>query len=125
LKKLILKIGYDVPLYTITGWGGAKIPDDELLPVLSNYSTHPWAEGTFKLPLFVEFLFRKASGDVINYTGPTTHREVKSAFDPEKYPFTMCEMGGGICLTYSRRPLLNQRMLLPIFLFSSGAALYF
>ena len=34
LKKLALKLGYEVPYYTATGWGGAIVLEGETLPVL-------------------------------------------------------------------------------------------
>ncbi len=56
LKRLAQEIGYDVPLYTVTGWNssyGAKIPLKEVLPVFSAYPDAPWAEQQDILPLSV------------------------------------------------------------------------
>jgi len=111
LKKLAVEIGFDVPLYTVTGWNsryGAKIPVDEVLPVFSAYADAPWAKGTHRLPLSRNYVFDKNRNDsavgvdIIKDTDPSGWR-----LPYEKYPFAMCELGAGIMATHHRRPIIS------------------
>lgn len=54
LKAMAVEIGYDVPLYTVTGWNsvsGARIPVQEVLPVFAAYPDAPWTQHCDPLPL--------------------------------------------------------------------------
>lgn len=111
LKNLALEIGYDAPLYTVTGWNsqyGAKIPVDEVLPVFAAYADAPWAGHTNKLPPSPHYAFNTVRNDsavgldVINPTAPDGWR-----LPYEKYPFTTCELGAGIHPTHHRRPIAS------------------
>ena len=60
LKKLALEIGYEAPLYTVTGWNskfGAKIPVDDVIPVFGGYVEAPWTGHTRRLPLSHHYVF--------------------------------------------------------------------
>ena len=56
LKRLALKLGYEVPYYTATGWGGAIVLEGETLPVLGGYVDEPWAGHTHEMPACENFL---------------------------------------------------------------------
>lgn len=111
LKKLAVEIGFDVPLYTVTGWNsryGAKIPVDEVLPVFSAYADAPWAKGTHKLPLSHNYVFDKNRND--SAVGVDIIKDTDSSgwrLPYEKYPFAMCELGAGIMATHHRRPIIT------------------
>lgn len=111
LKKLAVEVGYDVPLYTVTGWNskyGAKIPVDDVLPVFSAYAEAPWAKGIKTLPLSHNFVFDKTRNDhavgtdIINETDESGWR-----LPYEKYPYAMCELGPGLHPTHHRRPVVS------------------
>ena len=62
LKKLALNIGFQAPIYTVTGWNsayGAKIPVDDVVPVFGAYPEAPWAGSTEQLPLSIHYVFNK------------------------------------------------------------------
>ena len=42
LKGMAKEAGVDVPLYTMTGWNGARIPTKELLPLFGAYADGFW-----------------------------------------------------------------------------------
>ena len=42
LKNLAREAGLDVPLYTMTGWGPAEVPADEVIPVFGGYPDAFW-----------------------------------------------------------------------------------
>ena len=111
LKKLAQEIGFDVPLWTVTGWNsrfGAKIPVDEFVPVFGGYADAPWAQTTGELPLCTHHAFdpqRNDSAvgmDLLGGTAPDGWR-----LPYERYPFATCELGGGIQPTLHRRPAVS------------------
>ena len=111
LKNLALEIGYDAPLYTVTGWNsayGAKIPVDEVVPVFGAYPEAPWANGIRPLPLSPHYVFDSRrndsaiGADIVDAVGADGWR-----LPYEKYPFATCELGGGMQPTHHRRPFIN------------------
>lgn len=111
LKRLALEIGYDAPLYTVTGWNsayGAKIPVDEVVPVFGAYPEAPWANGIKRLPLSPHYVFDSRRNDT------AIGADIVDAVDEdgwrlpyEKYPFATCELGGGMQPTHHRRPFIH------------------
>lgn len=111
LKNMALEIGYDAPLYTVTGWNsqyGAKIPVDDVVPVFAAYAEAPWAGHTNKLPPSPHYAFNTVRNDsavgldIINPTAPDGWR-----LPYEKYPFVTCELGAGLHPTHHRRMLIS------------------
>ena len=91
LKLLAIKAGLDVPLYTATGWGYAAIIENESLPVTSAYTYPTWAPRDFS-----KFYLYKDIHKIPDYS-PVRYK-------PEDYPNLAAEIGGGIMITYGRRP---------------------
>ena len=56
LKKLAIRLGFEAPYYTATGWGGGIVPEG-FLPVLAAYCGAPWDSSRKQLPLNGNFLF--------------------------------------------------------------------
>ena len=111
LKNLALEIGYDAPLYTVTGWNsayGAKIPVDEVVPVFGAYPEAPWANGIKPLALSPHYVFDSRrndsaiGADIVDAVGADGWR-----LPYEKYPFATCELGGGMQPTHHRRPFIQ------------------
>ena len=96
LTELLRKIGFDAPYMTATGWGHAAIGD--LMPVLGGYVEAPWDPSLKELPPNANFIFankrRLAYSETLNY-------------DPEQFPFLLAELGGGLQVTYNRRPRVS------------------
>ena len=42
LKKIVQKYGIDVPLYIVTGWDNASVPENEVIPFWGAYPEAPW-----------------------------------------------------------------------------------
>ena len=55
LTAMAKEIGFDVPFYTATGWGGACIGD--LLPVMGGYCEAPWDQRITELAPNANFVF--------------------------------------------------------------------
>lgn len=112
LKKLAVEIGFEVPIYTVTGWNskyGAKIPVDDVMPVFAAYADAPWAEGTHELPLSHNFVFDKNRNDAA--VGTDIMRDTDESgwrLPYEKYPYAMCELGSGLQPTHHRRPIISE-----------------
>lgn len=124
LKRLALQAGIDVPLYTVTGWDGAAIPLDQVLPVYGGYPAAPWDRHPGKLSPRDVFAFRfhnRAAGAMSAKGG---HGQ-NSASAYRGTPFLTAEIGGGIEDTYYRRPVIRPddiAALAPVML-GSGANL--
>jgi hypothetical protein len=98
LKDLAFKAGLDVPLYTATGWGNASVLDEGTIPVTSAYPYPTWSKPA-PSPLYL-------------YKDLRTHPDYEPvSYDPRKYPSFGAELGGGIMVTYTRRPTISPRSL--------------
>ncbi|RSU55795.1 beta-galactosidase [Sphingobium yanoikuyae] len=108
LKALAVRIGFDVPLYTVTGWDQTVYPKGEVVPVHGGYPDEPWSAKTVKLPPKENYLFRfdsRVSGDLGAQTRGGRRGDADS--DMEDTPFLGAEYGGGVPVMYRRRPLLQ------------------
>lgn len=103
LKAMAINYGIDTPIYTCTAWGGAATPLDEMIPLWGGYAFWPWIfYGDVKEhPATPEYIFR----DYHNNKIPKCYN-----FDPtyenEAYPYSCCEMGGGMTVFYKYRFIL-------------------
>jgi hypothetical protein len=103
LKSIALEAGIDTPIYTCTAWGGAAAPTDEMLPLWGGYAFWPWIfYGDVKEhPATPEYIFR----DYHNNDFPKCYN-YDPKYEPEKYPYACCEMGGGMTVFYKYRFIL-------------------
>lgn len=104
LKTMAIRLGLDVPFYTVTGWGGAPYPRGEILPVAGGYPDQPWAMEKTRLPPNETYAFRfgnRMTGDL----GAQTHGASNDAdLDIPFTPFVGAEFGAGVPTMYRRRP---------------------
>lgn len=111
LKRMAREIGFDAPLWTVTGWNslyGARIPVDEVLPVFGAYVEAPWAEGILPQPLSPHYAFDPVRNDAA--IGKDLLRPVAPdgwRLPYERYPFATCELGCGLQSTHHRRVLVS------------------
>jgi hypothetical protein len=100
LKRIARAAGIEAPFWTATAWGGANVPLPEALPLWGGYAYQPWLfYGDVKVhPATPEFLFR----DHHNNAQPKTYN-FEPAYAPEDYPYSCCEMGGGMQVWYPYR----------------------
>jgi beta-galactosidase len=106
LKSMAVADGLDVPLYTVTGWDGASVPLDEVLPVFGGYPDAPWVDSAVKLPPNEVYAFRfanRAAGSMgaIGASGQNPASSYRGT------PFLTAEVGDGIEDTYFRRPVVS------------------
>lgn len=99
LKILATEAGLVAPIYTSTGWGGAAVLKDEVLPLYGGYAYTPWnvTEEQPKQPPTIEFLFQDYHNNLCTVPG------FEPPYPPEDYPYACCEMGGGMQAWYLAR----------------------
>jgi hypothetical protein len=127
LKELARSAGLRVPFYTVTGWDGASIPKGDVLPVYGGYPDAPWDASIKPLPPSEVYAFRfgsRVTGDMgaQNGAAPTGN----AANFTTDTPFITAEMGGGMQVTYHRRPIVSAddiAAMMPVML-GSGVNLY-
>ncbi len=101
LMSLAKEIGFRVPLYTATGWGGACIGD--ALPVMGGYCEAPWDQSTGELAANTNYIISHERNDSL--IACDHHVEGAVTFDQSKFPYLTAELGGGIQVTSHRRPV--------------------
>lgn len=128
LKELARQAGFDVPLYTVTGWDGATFPEGEVIPVFGGYMDMPWDQSIERLPPSEVYNFRfpnRTYGGVPARLpdGSLSHTAQEAL---ARYPFFGAEFGGAIQPTYHRRPVIEPddvAAMLPVQL-GAGVNLY-
>jgi hypothetical protein len=105
LKRIARDHGLVVPLWTVTGWPTLDIPAREVLPVSGAYPDGFWGGGTGPQPPCGVFAFNtgRSIGEMGN-VGGTPH---EGRIDPAHYPFFLAEAGGGMHVSYHRRPVVD------------------
>ncbi len=127
LKDMARALGFDVPLYTVTGWDGTVYPKGEVLPVFGGYPDEPWASTTGVMPPNEVYNFRfetRVAGNAGAQTAPKTRGTAIE--DMATTPFLGAEFAGGLPIMYRRRPVVQPadiEAMLPVQL-GSGANLY-
>ncbi len=101
LKELAKKHGVDVPIYTATGWGNATIVDNGSIPVTAGYAYPFWAK-----PHASPFYLFK---DIQKYPD-----YMPVSYNTDLYPSIPAEIGPGIQVKYSRRPVVDYRSVAPL-----------
>jgi beta-galactosidase len=127
LKKLALSLGFDLPLYTVTGWDNTVFPHGEVTPVFGGYADEPWGLSTGVNPPSEVYAFRFDSRVRGNLGAETTNASPGDAdADISHTPFLGAEFGGGVPTMYRRRPIMtpdDTASMLPVQL-GSGVNLY-
>ena len=106
LLQIAQEEGLDAPFYTATGWDAAEIPPQGYLPVFGGYPDASWSRSLRQLPPNANYFFtpircEENVGDDLRSGRPDIDARFSS------YPFLTAEMGGGMELSYHRRPLIT------------------
>lgn len=97
--------GFDVPLYTATGWGGAVTAG--LLPVMGGYCDAPWDPRTTEIEPSGNFVFTYERND--HAIGCDFGLGEGVTFDMDKVPYLTAELGGGLQPTFKRRTVSSAK----------------
>ena len=86
LKQIAVKIGFDLPFYTRTGWPEltSPVPFGEMIPLYGDYADGFWDRS-----------IEETAG---NYYKAFNFRQQQTP-----YPYFTCELGGGMMTSYHRR----------------------
>jgi hypothetical protein len=128
LKAMAQADGLRAPFFTVTGWDGASIPRGAVLPVYGGYPDAPWDASIKQLPPSEVYAFRfgsRVTGDMGAIGGSQTPAGNAANFTTDT-PFMTAEMGGGMQVTYHRRPIVSPddiAAMMPVML-GSGVNLY-
>lgn len=121
LKVLAREAGFDVPVWTVTGWGKeASVPAGEVIPVFGAYPAAPWT-------LHVDPLDTRQSGCYFFLPERNPELDLTESLPDARdarydgYPQFTCEVGAGNQLTYHRRPAIRPVDVLAIAVTMLGA----
>ena len=103
LMALAKEIGFAVPLYTATGWGGACIGD--CIPVMGGYCEAPWNQSIEELSANTNYIISHVRNDAL--IACDHHVEDAVTFDESQFPYLTAELGGGLQVTSHRRPVAD------------------
>ena len=110
LKKIALRIGFDLPFYTRTGWPKLTkpVPFGEMLPLYGDYADGFWdksineAAGNY----YKSFQFKAFRSSTVIGTDLLGEQKEETAKGDDDYPYFTCELGGGMATAYHRRPYI-------------------
>ncbi len=113
LKAIALRIGYDLPFYTRTGWPELRKPTPfgEMIPLYGDYADGFWDRSTKEASgnYWKAFHFTSSpisgaiASEQLDYSQASNG---KSSNGKSQYPYFTCELGGGMMTSYHRRVYL-------------------
>lgn len=111
LKAMARETGFDVPLYTRTGWPKLSSPVDygEILPLYGDYADGFWDRSLKPMPgdYAKSFIFRSFRNSTVIATEQLPRQSDKDNPDDNGYPYFTCELGGGMATSYHRRIVID------------------
>lgn len=111
LKRMAQKAGLSAPLWTSTAWGGVQLPPDELLPLYGGYTETFWteADGGWPDTCRKHFFFTHQRDDegIGSDLRPVHVRGSAPDASADRFPWATCELGGGMAVSYHRRPRVD------------------
>lgn len=125
LKGMARHAGFDVPLYTRTGWPALKtpMPFGEIVPLYGVYAEGFWDRETTAMPgnywAGFHFSTRRIDANIANEA--LGRRDARDADDVALYPYLTCEIGGGMMSSYHRRIVVDPRDILATTLVKLGS----
>jgi len=105
LRRIALDSGLRVPLWTVTGWPTLDIPPRDVLPVSGAYPDGFWSGAIGPQPPSGVFAFN--TGRSIGEMGNVGGTPPEGRIDASHYPFFLAEAGGGMHVSYHRRPVVT------------------
>jgi hypothetical protein len=110
LKKLAREVGIDVPLYTMTGWDRVRVPEgDEMIPVFGGYPDGFWVAGVtgWTRDGRKQYFFGLERDDSTIGNDLRKRPGMPDTSVLARYPYGTCEIGGGMQVSYRRRPVIE------------------
>ncbi|WP_250038046.1 beta-galactosidase [Paractinoplanes maris] len=111
LKRLARAAGLSAPLWTATAWGGADLPEDEVLPLYGGYGDGFWVDADAPWdPTFRDHYFFSHVWDDPGIGADVRRLHEARLGTPQPrtpsplFPPATCELSGGMGTAYHRRP---------------------
>jgi beta-galactosidase len=111
LKTLARNAGLSAPIWTATAWGGADLPEGEVLPLFGGYGDGFWVDAEAPWdPTFREHYFFSHTWDDPGIGADLREHLGNNAAAPALrtpsavFPPATCELAGGMATAYQRRP---------------------
>jgi len=101
LKELAKKNGLDTPIYTATGWGNATIVEKGSIPVTAGYVYPFWSDPRPSSFYLFKDIIKNPDYSPVSY-------------NTNIYPSISAEIGPGIQVKYSRRPVVDYLSVNPL-----------
>lgn len=125
LKAMARELGFDVPLYTRTGWPELRtpMPFGEIVPLYGVYAEGFWDRETTSMPgnYWAGFHFSTLRTDANIANEALGRRDAQDAPDVALYPYLTCEIGGGMMSSYHRRIVVDPRDIVATTLVKLGS----
>jgi beta-galactosidase len=125
LRRMAREAGMDAPFYTITGWDDAVVPARDVIPVFGGYPDGFWYRSALELPPSPHYFFTPIRCEEnVGMDLRSKRPDIDARF--AGYPFLTAEMGGGMEMSYHRRPLMTADDIAAVDIakLGSGVALY-
>ncbi len=107
LKDMLQEIGFDVPLYTRTGWPKLNTPVTfgDIIPLYGDYADGFWDRTLDEMPgdYGKSYIFRSFRNSTMIATEQLPKQSDTDNPDDMGYPYFTCELGGGMTPSYHRR----------------------
>ena len=105
LKQIAVKIGFDLPFYTRTGWPEltTPVPFGEMIPLYGDYADGFWDRSIEETAGNYYKAFNFTASQVSGAIGSEQLDYSNSQTSNLKYPYFTCELGGGMMTSYHRR----------------------
>jgi beta-galactosidase len=125
LRQMAVDAGLQAPFYTITGWDNAAAPARDVLPVFGGYPDAFWDRKIVKMPPNPNYFFNPLRLEE-NVASDLRAKQAQTDSRFAGYPFLTAEMGGGMEVSYHRRPLMAPDDIAAMIVtkLGSGANLY-
>lgn len=117
LQALAKECGFNVALYTATGWGGAWTGG--MLPVMGGYCDAPWDQRVTEIEASGNYTFTHERND--HNIGSDHGFGYGVTFDIEKFPYLTAELGGGLQVTSHRRTIATSKDIAAVALSKLGS----
>src|ERR1019366_1427891 len=120
LKRLAIEAGFDVPVFTVTGWDNTVYPPRTVTPVFGGYPAEPWAGGLRDLPPDTQgvYQFAPTGGNAGILQGKSSRSKAMQLWHYRRFT---AELGAGMQLTYHRRVLIAEEDIPPIAVTALGS----
>ncbi|MBQ8685549.1 MAG: beta-galactosidase [Clostridia bacterium] len=97
------EVGFDVPLWLATGWGGGTT--GSALPVWGGYCEAPWEDTHEELPPANGYIIADNPNDA-DIGSDSGRVEMEYTMADKPFPFITVEIGSGVQVTKKRRPIV-------------------